>query len=221
MLWANHDLPGVRRYIRPCTAGNTLFAIHRAFQLALVKGASDAAAATVQDVAIDHGRGEIRVAEEFLNRAGVVAVLEEMGRERVSKSVGACRFRNSGREHGLPYRTLQGTLVQKMPAALATLTMGVVSCRWKDPLPSPFAGRVWVFPGERVGQFDETGALPEVTSVLSVHAPELVRQGLQKGFGQHGNAVLFSLAVAYGELAAFKIHVFDACCYRSCKSAYF
>ena len=101
-----------------------LFAIHGAFQLALVQGASDAAAATVQDVTVDHGRGEIRVAEEFLNRAGVVAVLEEMGRERVSKSVGACRFRNSGREHGLPYRTLQGTLVQKMPAAPTTLTMG-------------------------------------------------------------------------------------------------
>ncbi len=38
----------------------------------------------------------------------------------------ACRLRNTRREHGLSYRTLQGTLVQKVPAALATLTMGLI-----------------------------------------------------------------------------------------------
>ena len=43
----------------------------------------DAAAASVEDVAVDHGRADIFVPKELLNRPDVVAVFEETRRERV------------------------------------------------------------------------------------------------------------------------------------------
>lgn len=39
--------------------------------------------ATVEDVRVDHCRGDVAVPDEFLNRADVVLVFEQAGRERV------------------------------------------------------------------------------------------------------------------------------------------
>lgn len=47
--------------------------------LSAVKGAADAFTTPVEDVGVDHGRGDVFMAEQFLNGADVVAVFEEMG----------------------------------------------------------------------------------------------------------------------------------------------
>ena len=51
-----------------------------------VGGAADGGGGTV-DVRVDHRRGDIAVTEELLNGPDVVAVFEQVGRERVAKSI--------------------------------------------------------------------------------------------------------------------------------------
>ena len=52
-----------------------------------VAGAAHRGRATVEDVRMDHRRGDVAVPEEFLNRADVVPVFEQVGRERVPNGV--------------------------------------------------------------------------------------------------------------------------------------
>ena len=48
-------------------------------------------ASLVQDMSVDHGRADIFVTEEFLNRANVVACFEQMRGEGVSERIGSWR----------------------------------------------------------------------------------------------------------------------------------
>ena len=58
--------------------GATLRAAHP------VGGAAHPGRAAVEDVGVDHRRGDVAVPEEFFSRADVVPVLEQVGRERVA-----------------------------------------------------------------------------------------------------------------------------------------
>ena len=53
-----------------------------------IQWAADAGVASVEDVRVDHGRLHAAVAEQLLDRADVVAVLEQVGREGVAQGVG-------------------------------------------------------------------------------------------------------------------------------------
>jgi hypothetical protein len=57
--------------------------VRRDIALKAVGWASDAKAATLEDVGIDHGRPDIVMPEEFLNRTDVVPVFEQVGRKGV------------------------------------------------------------------------------------------------------------------------------------------
>ena len=46
-----------------------------------VGGAAHPGRATVEDVCVDHRRGDVAVPEEFLNRADVVPVFEQVSRD--------------------------------------------------------------------------------------------------------------------------------------------
>ena len=52
-----------------------------------IDGAFYPRAGAFEDVGVDHGRADIAVAEQFLNRADVDARLEEVGGERVAEAV--------------------------------------------------------------------------------------------------------------------------------------
>ena len=49
----------------------------------------DAEGAAVEDVGVDHGGGDVAVAEELLDGADVVAGLEQVGGEGVAQGVAA------------------------------------------------------------------------------------------------------------------------------------
>ena len=53
----------------------------------VVERASDGEAAALEDMGVDHGGFDIFVAEQFLNGADVVAVLEQMGGKRVAEGM--------------------------------------------------------------------------------------------------------------------------------------
>ena len=52
-----------------------------------IQRAFDRQSAALEDVGVDHGGTDIFMAEEFLNGADVVPVLEEMGGEGMAKGV--------------------------------------------------------------------------------------------------------------------------------------
>ncbi len=52
--------------------------------LVLIQGAADGKPRFVQDVRVNHGGGEVAMAEELLDRADVVSALEKVGGPRKS-----------------------------------------------------------------------------------------------------------------------------------------
>ena len=84
-----------------------------------VERAADTLRATVENVSVDHGRADVFVPKEALDGADVIAVLEEMGGERVPERVATGRLRDPGGADGVVDRTLDDTLVQMVAAALA------------------------------------------------------------------------------------------------------
>ncbi len=81
-----------------------------------VEGASNAEAAAVQYVGVDHGRGYVAVAEEFLDGSDVVAGLEQVGGEGVSERVARRGHADSGSSHGVLHGPLQDRFVQVVAA---------------------------------------------------------------------------------------------------------
>ena len=78
----------------------------------LVEGAADAEAASVEDVGVDHGGLPVAVAEEFLDRADIVAGLEQVRREGVAERVARRALGDVGLADGAGDGALHGTLMQ-------------------------------------------------------------------------------------------------------------
>jgi hypothetical protein len=55
--------------------------------------------ATVQNVGVDHRRLDVDVPEQLLNRANVIALLQQVGCERVPKRVSRGVLSDAGRSH--------------------------------------------------------------------------------------------------------------------------
>ena len=62
----------------------------------------DAFAATVQDVSINHRRRHVFMAQQFLNRADVIAILQKVRGERMPQRMRGCRLCNAS----ISYRDL-------------------------------------------------------------------------------------------------------------------
>ena len=89
-----------------------------------VRRASDRARAPVQDVSVDHGRADVVVAQELLDRPDVVAIFQQMGGERVAKRVTVYPFGSTRAKGCRLHRALQNRLVKMMAAALPHTTLG-------------------------------------------------------------------------------------------------
>src|SRR5882762_7068820 len=131
------------------------------------------------------------MAEQLLDSADVVTVLQQVRGERMPERVTA-RVLNDA---GLAQRALDGTLddglVQVMAAALAGEAVHVVSGRREHPLPAELASGVRVFPRQRVGHGDPAGAGLEVHAMLPAYRLDLRSSRV---FAAVGSMVTRSLA---------------------------
>ncbi len=75
--------------------------------MTIIERTAHAEAGFIQNMGIDHGGGEVFMAEQFLDGADIVAVLEQMGGEAMAKGVAAGRFRNASRANGKFDRVLE------------------------------------------------------------------------------------------------------------------
>ena len=123
--------------------------------------------------------------EQLLDRADVVTVLKQVGRERVPKGMAAGVLRDPGTKHGLPDSALKDGFVQMVPPPQPAFGIEVDARRGEHPLPGPFAAGVRILPTERMRQRHPAGIADEVALVLAAHGFE-AREG---SFRATGNIV--------------------------------
>lgn len=116
-----------------------------------VHRAADAEWAAVQDVGVDHRRGDVLVAEQFLDRADVLAVLEEVGGEGMAQGVTGRSLAESGSQDGFAHGSLDDGFVQVVAAGLSRLDVAVCAGRREDPWPGGRASGPGELVGERLG----------------------------------------------------------------------
>src|SRR5215510_4511795 len=121
------------------------------------------------DVGVDLRRAHVTVPEQFLNRADVMAVFQQVRGERVTEGVAARRFGDPRATDRVLDRALQNGLVQVVPSALSRHAIDINSRRRKHPLPGPLPACARVFPLEGVGQFHPSGTSFQVEPVLPPH----------------------------------------------------
>src|SRR5262245_22096841 len=94
------------------------------------------------------------MAEQLLDRANVVARLEEMRREAVAQRVRRRRLDDSGAAHGTLHRPLHALLLELMAPPPPRPRIPRQRAGRENILPTPVARRARVLPGERKGQLD-------------------------------------------------------------------
>jgi hypothetical protein len=82
---------------------------------------------------VDHGRADIGMPQEFLNRADVVSVFKEVSRKRVPKRMRGRRLGDARPADGLFDGPLDHGFVEVVPLPLARLTVQVATARGEHP----------------------------------------------------------------------------------------
>ena len=148
--------------------------------------------------------------EEFLDGSDVMAVFQEMGRERVPEGVGAAALGNARLPDRIFHGALEDRLVQVVAPALAREPIAVDARGGEDPLPPPVPAGVRVLARQRVGQLDPAGAVPEVSLVLLASALEVGDQRGRDRGRQHRHPIFAALAVADDDLVRREVDVLHA-----------
>src|SRR2546425_506667 len=138
-----------------------------------VEGAADATATAVEDMGVDHGGGDVAVAEQLLDGSDVVAALQKVGRKRMAQGVAARGLGDAGLAYGNLDEPLQDGLVQVMAPPLPRLEVAIPPGGGEYPLPSPLARGVGVFLREGAGELDVPPAMSQIVLVLQACGPEM------------------------------------------------
>jgi len=158
---------------------------------------------------VDHGRADALVSEQFLDRADVVAIVEEVGGEGMPERVTARPFRDARPVHGVLHRALDRAFVQVVAASAAGLAVGVDPGRGEEVLPGRFPAGVRVFTLEGARQRDPAGAIVEVLAVLLADALDLARDVGDEPDGKHGDPLVSALAAPHRDFVALEIDILD------------
>lgn len=176
----------------------------------VIGGAADPPTPTIQDMRVDHRGAHIPMPEQFLDRPDVIAVFQQMRGERMAEAMAACGFGDAGLEDRLFYRALQNGFVQVVPAPLPRSPVGIMTGRWKDPLPGPRSACIRVFALQGVGQGNPTQPFPEVFFVLPFDSVEVPEKRLFRGPGKDRIAIFIALAAPNHDLVPGKLDILDS-----------
>ena len=167
-------------------------------------------ASFVQNVRVDHGRADVLVAQQLLNRADVIARFQKMRGEGMPKCMASGPLRQSRRRNSLPDRFLNQRFVHVMPPLFTGFRVLPAVFLGEYPLPAPFLRGVGVFAVEGVGQ---EHAAPTVGQIALVDRSDALEAFLQRGLerlGQHGDAVFGALAVADEDFVTGEVEILHA-----------
>jgi drug/metabolite transporter (DMT)-like permease len=160
-----------------------------------------------QHVRVDHRGAHVRVPEQLLHRADVVAGFQQMGRERVAQRVRRRRFGHPGRPHGQLECALHRLIGHMLPAYHARARVDRKLHRGKNILPGPFPSGIRILAIERIGQPDLAMPGRQVLAVEFGDADHVIAQGWHHAGRQHRHPILEALAVAHENLATLEIDI--------------
>jgi hypothetical protein len=162
-------------------------------RMSAVEGAADAGGAAVENVGVDHGGRDILVAQQFLDGADVVAVLEQVGGEAVAKDVWDDGLGDVGSSGGLAHGPLDQSLVSMVATGLPGSGVAVVADGGEYPLPPPLGGSAGILHPLGIGQGDPAGAFDQVEAMDLADHVEVEAQGPDAGLRKHGAVPVLGL----------------------------
>jgi hypothetical protein len=174
-----------------------------------VERASNAERAAIENVGVDHGGGNVAVAQELLDRSDVVARFEQMSGKRVAQRVARGGLGDAGRLHCASKGSLKDGFVEVVPATLAGVGVDVEACCWEHPLPRPFSCGGWILETECAGELDVARAGAEVGRVLALGSFELPPEIGRDGLWEERDAILQALALPNDDLTRAEVQVLD------------
>jgi hypothetical protein len=174
-----------------------------------VEGASDRERAAVEDVGVDHGGGDIPMAEELLDGADVVASIQQVGGEAVPQAVAACLFGEARRAHGVVEGALEDGFVKVVTEEPSGVPVTVFARRRKDPLPPPRAARFWILSRQGAGEHDQAATGRDRRIMALAHRSEMGSKRHPQQLGKEGPSIPPTFAVADDDVARPEIDVFD------------
>jgi hypothetical protein len=156
---------------------------------------------------VDHGGAHIRVAEQLLHRANVVARLQQMRGKGVAQRVRRGRFVNPGLGHGTLERALKSAVRQVVALDQAAARIGGQLCLREEPKPRPTRTGAGVFALQSAGHMNPGMAGVPIRRPQNVGAGELLFQRARQGRRQHHRPVFIPLALAHHQGHALEINV--------------
>ena len=133
---------------------------------ARVEGAGDGERAGLEDVSVDHGGGDVLVAEQLLHSADVAALFQQMRGEGVTQGVATRALGDSGSQKRAVDGPLDDGFMKVMPAPLAGFLVEIDTRRREDPLPSGVPAGVGVLSCESVVELDPACSPAQVRLML-------------------------------------------------------
>lgn len=162
----------------------------------LVQGASHGAAAVVQHVGVDHGRFDIRVAQELLHGSNIIAAIQQMRGERMPEGMTRGPLADARATHRLGVGAGDRRFVQVPADALARVGVDADCRGWKDELPAEFAAGRGRFPTECLRQGRCPVPTVQIAPMLFANSAHMLAQLGFDRLGKHGPPIFPALAMA-------------------------
>src|SRR6266581_149112 len=174
-----------------------------------IQRAHHSSPALVQHVRVDHRRRDVRMPEQLLHSADVVAIVQQMGGKEMAQRVAGHALVDTGGPRRFLHRALQYRIIEVMAANRSVLRVNGTMFGRKHVLPGPFITGARVLARERERQMHLAVTLAQVARVQSAHLLQVRAQRLHELFRQQRHPVFLSLALAHQDLAVVEIHILD------------
>ena len=112
----------------------------------LVKRAPNGEAWFVENMRVNHRRGNVAVPKQLLNRTNILAIFQQVSRETVPERMATGRFGQARLVDRSLDRLLKILFRNVMPTRFARPRIDGKFCRWENILPRPRFVRVWILP---------------------------------------------------------------------------
>lgn len=175
-----------------------------------IERAGAARAGAFHDVEVDHGGGDVGVAEEVLDGAYVDAAFEEVGCERMAQGVAGGGFREACLAGCVFELALHGGFMDVVTGDSAGSRVRAKGCGREEELPRPLAGGAGVFSQEGFGHVDVAASACEVIGVFLAFFGEVFFQAGFEGSRERNDPVFRAFSVVDDDGAMAEVDVFDA-----------
>lgn len=151
------------------------------------------------------------MAEQPLNGADIVAVLEQVGGEGMAEGVGANALIGDAGGFGCTSNGfLQGAGIGVVAAGEAGARVDGEAIGWEGILPGPSARGVGKLEAQCVGQVDIGVPSSKVVLEGEPDVAQVASERGDDGFGQDGGAILEAFGLADDDLPVSEVEIFEA-----------